>query len=972
MSRLDAVQRFLGLGPDERTPMALLNITREQCDDVSIGSALARRLERVDRHPEASTPDAETVRMALHTAAAQLVDPSVRSEILGAPDAAAPAEPAPAPAAASTGAERQAQLQTLLAFRRTAIRTILLCRGWNHKSRRMLAAIAGTTGIAPENMAVALRSLTAPVSPGSLDTPPAPHSASTAPAPIPPALRPTIFESFREKPAKPTGVPSSVILGVGGGIAAIAIITIILVRIVTPAPVVPGAQAGSGANSSEPVGTTPSDRPAVNDAPEPSTGDARDEPATDALTGSLQEPPDAAGLVRTLRRCVELAKTDPGGAAWRLEQAVSQLSGAWGMLDPSTVEAAQDAILAFLIEAPAGGERSQRALNAVAAGAKRQASADRLGAFEVAPAVWSCGALAELVSAPGVREPVRRFALAVLTSTVGPYDESGSAGFAQGALASLAAMTDTLSAFDAGPDSLAAWQRWRESLDAATRTLGDGGPRRRELEILDAIESIMRTGPSLAQRPDAHSELAALLGSVRWSPESASGAATPARLALLRWFDDPTVETEDLALVTEWLVRESETPGIGIEMTLRRNAGAERRAALRDRYAAIWSLGDGKGADALALDWKRAATRAVTAPRPESADMVGMLLRAARNARLNEAAARRWRREVSAAKLIMADPFAIVDAAARPEAPSGSLDPSGGRRDGAWATEFLSARNSDEHRFAAMARLELWGGRIGPIDGDVLARAALLGSPHDVRVAAQRTVRKRADEPAVINGLLESISVAPRNQSTRALIEAVTNQALPSARNQAWPRAARLALTERLLEMLAGRSGLSAIDRIAAVMAGSYRARAGDPSSAGAQGATTPARAARSLWSAWRTLADRISVAPRSGRSLEMIDRRRRGRLAMASGPVQRFAAEQSSIAEVMGYVIASERPGRATDIGAVLDRLASERRRASNIFEQVDATERAMLSLWLIRFGEPIPGSILAVDDPSQAENPS
>jgi hypothetical protein len=961
MSRIDAIGRFLGLPPDDRSPLALLNITREQCDRAAIDAALARRLDRIDRHAESSTPDADTVRMALHAAAAQLADPAVRARILTEPGASVDAPAGEQPPALSPG-ERAAQTQAMQAFRRTAIRTILLCRGWNRKSRRMLAAVAGASGIAPEHMAVALRSLSGPMSGGG--------GVGVAPAPAPQKAKPTIFESFHEQPAGAMGVPSNVILGIGGAIAATAIILVIIIRELTPGAGTTGASADSPADAETATLVEPdrSGAPRLDrDAP-----GADDVGATRAAetARTIQEPPDPAGLVRTLRRCVELASTDPGEAAWRLEQAVSQLSGAWTMLEPATVEASMDAIMVFLIEAPPGGERSMRALNAVAAGAKAQASAVKLGAFEVAPAVWSCGALAEVISAPGAPEPVRRFALAVLASAVGAFDASGSVGFSDGALASLTAMTRPLSAFDNGRDSLAAWGRWREALDATTLALTGAGDRdavvRRELETIDAIEALMRSGPSLAQRPDVYGELTALLGTLRWSPDSASGAATPARLALLRWFDDHTIETEDLALVTEWIVRESETPGIGIQMALRRNAGVERRAAQRDRYAAVWSLGDGLGADDLAVEWSRAATRAITNDRKAGADIVGTLVRAAGHSRLNEAAARRWRRETTAARLIMNDPLAIVEHAAKPLKPTASLENSGGRRDGAWALEFLGAGSSAEQKFAAISRLELWGGAIGPIDGDVLARAALLGSPIEVRIAAQRTARKRADEPAVINGLLESISVAPRNDSTRALIESVTRTSLPSPRNPAWARAARLALTERLLEMLAGRSGLSSLDRIVATMAASHQARAADESAAGPGGDATPDKAARALWSSWRTEAGRIIGAPRTGRSLEMIDRRRNGRLSLASGPVQRFAAEQSSIAEVMGYVVASERPSRAPDINAALDRLASERRLASSVFEQIEATERAMLALWMIRFGEQLPGSAFAPEDPA------
>ncbi|MCB9839155.1 MAG: hypothetical protein H6813_07450 [Phycisphaeraceae bacterium] len=947
MSRLDAIARFLGLPPDDRTPLALLNITREQCESGAIDAALARRLERVDRHPEASTPEADTVRMALHTAAAQLADPSVRAQILGEREAA-PTAPAPAPVAAP-GVDRQA----LLAFRRTAIRTILLCRGWNRRSRRMLAAVAGASGIGPEQMALALRSLSGPG---------AGAQALPGAAPRPAPRRQTIFESFHEAPAKTVSLSSGVILGIGGAIAALAIVLIVAVRVLWPG----ASETGAAEKARAPdAATAPSENTGRRDeqrAPEPPRAARDEEPR--AATARVQEPPDPAGLVRTLRRCVEIAATDPGDAAWRLEQAVSQLSGAWTSLEPATNEAAMDAVLAFITEAPAGGERSNRALRAIAAGAQRLGSAQRLGAFEVAPAVWSCGALAEIIASPGTRGPVREFAGSVLGSAVGGFDASGSATFADGALAALTAMAPALSRFEGGRDSLEAWRRWREALAAATAS--DVDPVRRELETIDAVEAVMRFGPSLAQRPDAYAEIATMLKSLRWSPDSASGAATPARLALLRWFDDQTITTEDLALITEWLVRESETPGVGIQMALRRTAGLERRAALRDNYAAVWSLADGVGADELAIAWNDAARRAITGSRSPSADLVGSLVRAAELSRLSEAAARRWRRENTAAGLILHDPFGAIERAAQPSGAESSLENAGGRRDGAWALEFLSVSNSSEQKFASISRLELWGGSIGPIDGDVLARAALLGSPLEVRTAAQRTVRKRADEPAVVNGLLESIDAGPRNDSTRALIESVTGQSLPSPRNAAWPRAARLALTERLLEMLAGRSGLSAVDRVSGALASSYRGRAGDDAVTSGQNAATPEGSARALWNTWREEAGRLVGTPRAGRTLEMIDRRRGGRTALASGPEQRFAAEQASIAEAMGYVIASERPSRAPEVEGVMRRLASDRRRADSVFGQIESTERAMLTLWMIRFGEELP------EQPDAEEGPA
>ena len=977
MSRIDAIERFLALTPTERSPLSLLNITAQQCDNESIEAALKRRLDRIDRHTEGSTPDADTVRMALHAAAAQLNDPSVRSRILGEPDEESE-EPTPTPTAAQAPiaqTDRQAQIQSMLAFRRTAIRTILLCRGWNRKSRRMLTAVAWFSGLEPEQMSVALRSISGPVqTPNGASTgsarpaTPAPLQAPTPTSPTPVQQTQTIFESFHEKPAGAASLSSNVILGFCGGVAAVVIVLIVAVRLLTPAPAEPTDSPFSPeADASTPAPTSPrvreQRRAGADRSPLASDPDA----SGSSQSKPILNPPDPAGLVRTLRRCVELAHDDPGEAAWRFEQAVSQLSGAWAMLEPATLEAAHDAIRVFLLDAPSGSERSTRALNAISAGAKRLASAEPLGAFDVWPAVWSSGILAEIAATPGGSAPMHEFAQSVLGSAIPSRTNDIPTGFTDGAIASIAQMTGPLSAFDSGRDSVTAWGRWREALDATTRVITHetnefDGTNQRETTTLDAIETLMRSGPSLAQRPEAHGVMTALLASVRWTPESASGSATPARLTLLRWFDDQSIETRDLALVTEWIVRDSGAPGIGIQMSLRRNAGIENRAALRDKYAAVWSLTDGRGADELATKWRRAATRAVNA-KPPSADAVGMLIRAAEHGRLNEAAARRWRRESTAARIILDAPFAIVESAARSVTPSGKLANSGGRRDGAWSLEYLGANQSAEKKFAAISRLDHWGGRVGPIDGDVLARAALLGSPQEVRTAAQRAVRKRTDEPAIINGLLESISIAPKNDSTRALIEIATGKPLPSPRSAAWPRAARLALTEQLLEMLAGRSGLSAIDRIASTMGGSYRARAGESAASSAQ-TTAPDVSARSLWSVWRSEADRIAVGPRYLWQIETIEGRRRGRSSLAVGPMQQFAAQQASIAELMGYVIASERPSRSEHTSAVIDRMSHDRRNASSIFEQIEASERAMLSLWMIRFGEPLPEIALRNSD--------
>jgi hypothetical protein len=65
---------------------------------------------------------------------------------------------------------------------------------------------------------------------------------------------------------------------------------------------------------------------------------------------------------------------------------------------------------------------------------------------------------------------------------------------------------------------------------------------------------------------------------------------------------------------------------------------------------------------------------------------------------------------------------------------------------------------------------------------------------------------------------------------------------------------------------------------------------------------------------------------------------------------VQAFAAEQTSVAEAMSYIVACEQPGDIERIRLVLSTLAADRRHAVNVLEQIKVAERAIAQLWLIR----------------------
>ena len=107
---------------------------------------------------------------------------------------------------------------------------------------------------------------------------------------------------------------------------------------------------------------------------------------------------------------------------------------------------------------------------------------------------------------------------------------------------------------------------------------------------------------------------------------------------------------------------------------------------------------------------------------------------------------------------------------------------------------------------------------------------------------------------------------------------------------------------------------------------------------------------AAEVWRKWRGAADALVPSTPPPIAIDQVERRRIGRLHQARGMVQVFAAEQTSISEAMSYVVTAEQPGKVEQVRLVLTNMASDRRHAGNILEQIKITERAVAQLWLIR----------------------
>jgi hypothetical protein len=131
----DAIRVFLGDEAARGGPFALLDLKYAPINESIVRRAAGRALARVNAHPRANTPQAAEVRLAVHAAASQLLDPSLRTQLAArCPEGSG----LDAPAAWRAGARRTIDPRLI-----QRARTILgACGGWNARSRKRLGQFA--------------------------------------------------------------------------------------------------------------------------------------------------------------------------------------------------------------------------------------------------------------------------------------------------------------------------------------------------------------------------------------------------------------------------------------------------------------------------------------------------------------------------------------------------------------------------------------------------------------------------------------------------------------------------------------------------------------------------------------------------------------------------------------------------------------------------------------------------------------
>lgn len=996
----DLFSRFFDDVDPMMGPFGLLGITPEACADEQIAAALKQRLTALAQHPQAWSPEADEVRLALHVAAAQLRDPAVRSVLLASwNDPSMSAGPGmmalgasgvprvsgrpgkPRSPGAQEGARAAAEAASRGApglFGDVALQVLVHSGGWNADSKRRLAALAHAHGISPQGLMQALgdvsrrqrvsvRESGGHLRPVVSSEPGAGEPEAMAAAP-PAAQRRSIT------------IATLVLLG----LTVLMVTMLVLVRsghdreprtmVVSQgrkdkqkapaAPAVPLAE--QTAESLRPV-------PAVREDVRPDEALVRPREVT---------PPDPATegrrILNQIRAARAILSSDPRAALKEFEAGVSALGVRWLTLGDDVLIAVQDEIANFVVEASRRDRGTGRAaLEPVMSPARRLVDSDRLlGRDAIASAAWSSGMLMRLRRERELPSALGESIGALLRGIARDERLPGENTLYRGIALGLDGMSDRLQprTTDQGqsPELVQAWGHWI----TVARALGAADADMGRQSLLRAADRLLIDGPELTLNKPASDVLGLLLGTMDLRNDRPTGER------LLSWFDDDAVTAPDLSMVTAWILTNGAIPGVSSEMLLTPNATPSQRTMLRNTYASLLGLERSRDPAASGGRWASQAREMLNGRGAASSDPAEALLRAASMAKLNEAAAHRWRlddtlsdraREAGQIDRLRQQSRSGGDAS---RGDPGKLTWPGDERDGQWAKRYLGAMNSADQRIELLNELRNSGGPFGPADADVLAEAACFGTPMQVRRQAQATVRDRSDSLIVVNGLLEALPRAARQPAVAEMIRGVAGVRLPTTEDPTWRVVARRVVVERLMVMIASSRDRQS-DALALVMEDAYRVRVaafgppvasrqrgGADSVAGgsadadfrersAGGDAAPEQVAGLLWDAWAGQARRYAEGRWAFATFDELQRRRAGRASLAEGPIQHFAGEQASVAEVMAYVVAAERSSRARRIVEVLEQMNTDRRAAGHVYQQIEAAERAVLHLWVIRLGE-------------------
>ncbi len=937
-----SIERFLGPGLDDRGPFVLLGLDPAQASqaDRVVPGLLAQILTRIDAHAQSRTPEADQVRLAVHTAAAQVLEPASRAAQLRLwhPEYAPPEVELPINIGGKGG-------DALLSDQ--AKRVMAMHGGWNRDAMIALGALSSQSGAslqqvaqaAATNAAIPTRVIAQGSTATSLEQSIAASQASAVPPPVPAPLAEQVDPAYRK-------------LQSGVRVAGIGCAAMIMVTIV-----------GFAATRCE--STKVPQKPLVQDVPVSSTREQDRAPLPGTLFASEGEKrptvnpskptasavPDMQGLLAQVREIRGASAADPAAASAQLSRVVQLAASTWGEWQPDQVAAFTDGLVDAVYALSRDPEWGRGAIDAIMSPTVWRQPAD---AREIAPRVWpsvfAAGALARLSRERDLPASVRAAVNVELTRvSATPSD----ATFEAGARAGLQVVASVLSAVRGSTSSVAdlgaAWGKWTDGALKIAAMSSVTDPGRRSLVVLVPFEDYLRTGPDPNADKQAFESIQAIAARLDYSTSG------PPREWLLRWMVSPEISSGRLFALTAKLAQEpAKSGGVDTSLVVPSAANENLRADLRDRYAKAWGVVSTQDADQLRGDWvawTKEFLQDQSTPKSAALSLAG----AVAAARINEAAWLMWTGEperASSALYQRLEPIAMAQKALDATRPGSLIDP--GPPDGEWGAKYLAASLAEKREL--MNAIGTDASIIGPRDCFVIVNELIKGQNAQLRTMARDRVRLLGSQAPMISTMLDVAGTLPRTREISELVEVVTAVSLPATDDPRWRESVRRELVDRLLGVLAAAGEFGVIDLLAQQLADAYQVRGG---AAAEKRSGSPEAAAGRLAARMIKVAETLPSSGREHATLAEITQRlvgRQGRERVSStGIVRQFLAQQMACFELTAYTMVTEDPTREGAVKEVVTRVMQDWTGAATSLEQARICERGICALWLVRLA-PLP----------------
>lgn len=943
---------ILGTTSDRIGPFALLGLTPERCEPHHVRTAVESLVMRIDRHAHGADPAAATLRREIHAAAALLLDPNIRGELIADYQQArrgtaestsydlAPSAVSTRAVAASNGAPRgpSGLPNYPPAFLRDLLAAWVSAGGWNGKARHRIIAAGVQHGISGEALLDAILTMPAtlatPRETPLVGPPPVGLAGGSAAAMIslPASLSPLVARDAHEAAKRNLFAAVLAFLACAAVVIPFAAWVIFQINVMGPKP--------------DPTLTTPAPVPVApsnaNAAPALPTV-AREDIAI-AINPMSQT---FAGLLERLDRDSTLATSLDPPVLGLFTSATTQGRRQWMQFNSDARERLRD-VLVSAVYRLGRDESSARSLVDLIDPAESQS----LSVESIAGRAWSIGMLAVMMREPDLPAAACQVIEQHWRRHVPTGTPPQSADFdAAGRFALREMITPLVGSMAANASTVELWVAW---LQCVTSVANDD---QAEALALEAARRVLVDGPDVSASEKAGRVMAAIFSAVRWK------TSPTARTALLSWWDEPRVSPADLAVVSSWIVSTGAIPGLDDSFIIPTDAGAEVRALLRQKLAEAWSSATAApGATTTTrteiADWIARSERLVNESVSASPEAIlGQTITVAFH---NSAASMLWSGRPEDAASLLADAEARIASArlATPTPPALTAPPRGA--DGQWALRYVrAAKGNDREGLPRLleALVTEQPGDLGPIDAAVLADAALSGQPREMRaVALDQIVAAYGNGPTVLLALADKMIPDRSDLALSQAIEQLTGVNLPEVRSEDWYTRARLALIRRVAELRGSRGANSGIDALAALLAEVYGERLGRAggSSLGSAPSSgmSPAEVAQLAFDQWIEIGRPMQPLAPLPAPLHQIEHRAAIRAAVLDDPIGRFHAWQIASLEAACYVASAERPAARQALADLLTMTTLRLAVARNVMEQLLIAERALLQVWEIRFG--------------------